>query len=107
LGLGETLGEQGFDNCFEGLGHGAIPSEGCCESDSDSQRCLNKCQTLSEVPDQSLGLLTAGLDARHLYMSVLFLRGCIRKVYFYEANNLSTLKRLKRPARRGKSKGKG
>jgi len=54
-----------------------------------------------------VGLLNAGLVAVHLYMLMLFLRGCIRKVYFYEANNLSTLKRLKRPARRGKSKGKG
>jgi hypothetical protein len=107
LNEGETLGEQGFDNCFEGLGHGAIPSEGCCESDSDVSDCLNIVKHYQNKPDKSLGLLTAGLVARHLYMSALFLRGCIRKVYFYEANNESILKRLKRPARRGKSKGKG
>jgi hypothetical protein len=29
LGLGETLGKQGFDNLFEGLGHDASPSDGC------------------------------------------------------------------------------
>ena len=35
LGLGVALVQEGFNNLLESLGHGAIPSEGCCESDSD------------------------------------------------------------------------
>ena len=35
LWLGVALVQEGFNNCFEVVGHGAIPSAGCCESDSD------------------------------------------------------------------------